>query len=255
VSLLEGKQQDQPLTFCGRFGVACIFRTALSTCSLSIFSSVRPSGNGNQHQKHRGTSSENPRQCTLQLSTLQQVVKFRVPWSDMQRAMKGGTKGLIRGLVQLTQFRVFEIGLCSVPHLWSWILVNDQKNMLPAARGRDGIFARSSRRDDTSRQSSQLWNSLNEPRLLLIEKVLLAAPSGKRPRCWPDTGGVIASPTWSGAVYAWIQQNYPRLLLVRGISGPRRAATPTTLPSGITGMRMNEHIWSFLCTAQTQTHA
>ena len=46
----------------------------------------------------------------------------------------------------------------SDPHLWSWILGNDRKNIIPSASGRDGIFAKSSW-CDTSRQSEQLWNS------------------------------------------------------------------------------------------------
>ena len=48
---------------------------------------------------------------------------------------------------------------CSQPYLlWPWIWVNDCRNTIPSASGRDGIFAKSPRRD-TSRQSAQLWTS------------------------------------------------------------------------------------------------
>jgi len=40
---------------------------------------------------------------------------------------------------------------------WSWTLGNHWRNVITSTSGRDGIFAKSSRRD-TSRQSVQLWN-------------------------------------------------------------------------------------------------
>ena len=38
-----------PLPFCRRFGIACIFPTGSSTCTRSVFCCVRPSRNENQH--------------------------------------------------------------------------------------------------------------------------------------------------------------------------------------------------------------
>jgi len=41
----------------------------------------------------------------------------------------------------------FQIGLCSDPYFWSWILGNDRRNIISGASGRDGILAKSPRFD------------------------------------------------------------------------------------------------------------
>ena len=95
------------------------------------------------------------------------------------RVTEGGMGRLIHGLVNQTHFCVSFITLWSQngsfqtpqnceflywpfsdPHLWSSILGNGRNNIIPSASGRDGIFAKSSRRD-TSRQNAQLWNPQN----------------------------------------------------------------------------------------------
>ena len=49
------------------------------------------------------------------------------------------------------------IGLCSDPHLWSWILGESWKNIIKRINDRDRTFAKSSR-CDTLRQRAQVWN-------------------------------------------------------------------------------------------------
>jgi len=51
----------------------------------------------------------------------------------------------------------FQIGLCSDPHLWSWILGDDLKDTDKRTDGRGGIFAKSPQ-CDTSWQGAQIWN-------------------------------------------------------------------------------------------------
>ena len=41
----------------------------------------------------------------------------------------------------------FQIGLCSDPYLWSWILGNDRKNINSGVSAKDKIFAKSPRCD------------------------------------------------------------------------------------------------------------
>jgi len=57
----------------------------------------------------------------------------------------------------------FQIGLCSDPHLWSWILGNDRKNIISGASGRDGTFAKRPR-CDTGRTKVR-WRSEQETSL------------------------------------------------------------------------------------------
>jgi len=99
------------------------------------------------------------------------------------------------------------IGLCSFPHTWSWFLDNDWKSAISSTSGRDGNFTKSSR-CDTSRQSKQVGiqkDMIVDPLLLRIErsqlrwfghvtripqegsarKILLDAPTGKRPKGRP----------------------------------------------------------------------
>jgi len=71
--LSRWKLQDQPFSFCARFGASCILWTGFSTCTCSVCSWVRPSGNENYHwkergimylQKHKAVYSASKWQCT-----------------------------------------------------------------------------------------------------------------------------------------------------------------------------------------------
>jgi len=97
----------------------------------------------------------------------------------------------------------------------SWILGSDRKNIISGESGRDGIFAKNPHLTDTSRQSAQLWNSqrpeyrITSPnteltatsvrpcvynsRERLARHVLLAKPTGKRPKGLPR-------PRWSDSI-------------------------------------------------------
>ena len=44
-----GSCRINPLPFCRRFGIACIFPSGSSTCTRSVFCCVRPNRNENQH--------------------------------------------------------------------------------------------------------------------------------------------------------------------------------------------------------------
>ena len=144
------------------------------------------------------------------------------------------------------------MGFCSDLHLYSWILGNDWKTIIPSANGRDEIFAKSPWRD-TWRQmrSCEIRKTLNVDPLLRIEisqwrwfdhvtrmphkrlarHVQLAISTGKRPRGRPRTRwrDYISDLTWP--VLVWSQQYYQRLLLTHAdISSPSRAAALRLFP-------------------------
>ena len=173
------------------------------------------------------------------------------------RVTEVGTKRLIHGLVKLTQFAwalllcgdetsafkdrkafSFSIGLCSDPHLWSWILGDDWKNTLKRTDGRDGIFAKRPW-CDTSWQRAQVWNMWSpecqatspyrEIPAMLVRPCIQKGP-GKNGELSPSgyslhplgsgTHGVTTSPTLLCPVLAWNQQNNLKLLLIVRCFGP-----------------------------------
>ena len=106
--------------------------------------------------------SRRPRQCILQVSrnTLQQVETFKylgvVFTSDGSRNKGSDTRTgkanvflrelyysvvTKRELSKTANLSVFNIGLCSDPHLWLWVLSDDWNNTVKRTNGRDGIFA------------------------------------------------------------------------------------------------------------------
>ena len=110
--------KDQPCSFCRRFGTPNIISTESSACTRLVFCCVRPSGNENQCYKYRGTTlclSTDPSQCMLQVSgtTLQQVETFKYLGLVFTCDIRRSPRGLMHGLVKLTQFCVTFIALWS----------------------------------------------------------------------------------------------------------------------------------------------
>jgi len=129
-------------------------------------------------QKHNSPESQSSVRLQVSGNTLQQVEKFkhlRVVFTSGGRQNKVIDIRLAKANVVLREIyrsavtqrelsntanlSVFK-SVCSVPHLWSWILVDYWKRAISSVSGRDGFFAKILRRD-TSWRSAQLWNSYN----------------------------------------------------------------------------------------------
>ena len=137
------------------------------------------------------------------------------------------------GALKHRQAFSFQIGLCSEPHMWSWILVDDWKNTIPSASGRDRIFAK-------SYEYFTVWHFATKRAAVKFVKLWISShffesrdpnyagsamrtgeasparlPYTERPQ-WLSKDQVewTTHPTLLGPVLVWSQQNYYLRLLL-----------------------------------------
>ena len=154
--------------FCGRIGGllhAWIFATGSSARIWSVFRCVRPRRNEHQLLKDWGIVSLKTPKAVFSASERKytgaggdiQVPHLGVVFTSGESRNKGIDtrtgkckcssawalllRGDETGTFKLRKAFNFKIGLCSDPHLWSWILGDDWKNTVKRTNSRDGILA------------------------------------------------------------------------------------------------------------------
>ena len=109
--------QDQPFTFCRRFGTASIISTESSACTLSFFFAACDRAGMKISTKNIEILclSTNPRQCMRQVNgnTLQQMDKFKYLWLVFTSDGRRSAMRLIGELAELTLFCVSFIALAA----------------------------------------------------------------------------------------------------------------------------------------------